>query len=376
MSIVPPRVNSIANIWHKGNFWHIDIFDLLLGKGERAVRKVPLRDLAVFCRKAAFLLGSGLPIKEAVPVLADQQQSRLIGGVISDIHSLVMQGESFSHALKATGAFPVFMCGYIAIGERTASLSAVCLSLADYFEARVKTQEELKAAMIYPMMVSVIMLGVIVLAVTLVLPGYSRIFETSGVSLPAATNALLAASAFLSSNIFLVVLCSSVLIFFAIGFLKSVKGRKFSAFAKLKIPILKQNANRNIVQGLSLLLSSGLSISEAIPMCGEVVDNPVIRRDLEKLSATVSSGVAFGVALSEISYINPLIIGLARVGEKTGNLAQSMEKCNAYLEEVCRSEISRLNKLVTPIITLVLGVILGAIMLAIVLPTFELATTI
>ncbi|MCL2577860.1 MAG: type II secretion system F family protein [Defluviitaleaceae bacterium] len=376
MAISPKRANDAGRIKMTRAFWHIDIFDLLSGKGISAGRKVSLHDLAVFCREAAFLLDAGLPIKEALLVLAEQTTSRALSGVVSDVHSLIMQGESFSHALRVTGIFPTFMCGYIAIGERTANLPGVCLSLADYFESRAATQEELTSVMIYPIIVSVMMFGVIAMAVTFVLPGYSRIFAASDVSLPAATSALLSFSDFISENAFTVLGIIFASFFALTIFFRTNKGKNISAFLKLKIPFWRQNINCNITQGLSLLLSSGLSISEAIPICGEITDNLVVKKDLEKLSASVNSGVAFWVALREISYINPHLISLSRVGENTGSLSQTIEKCNIYLEDAYKREIRRLNKFLAPLLILVIGIILAAVMLAIILPTFELATAI
>jgi len=370
MSISPKRTN--IDFKRVRAFWNTDIFDLIDGKG----RKVPLRDLAIFCREAAFLLDAGLPVKAALPVLAGQNTSRALDGVISELHRLIMQGESFSHALREVRIFPAFMCGYIAIGERTANLPVVCSRLADYFESRAKAREELVSAIIYPAMVSVMMFAVIAMAVTFVLPGYSRIFEASGVSLPFATSALLAFSDFISANVFAVFGTFFAVIFALIVFFRTNKGQFVLSLLKLKISFFRKNVNCNITQGLSLLLSSGLSVSEALPLCGEISENAVVKKDLNKLSASVNTGVAFWDALGEISYISPLLISLSRVGESTGSLPQTVEKCNMYLEDAFKREIHNLNKFITPLLTLIIGAILAAVMLAIILPTFELATAI
>jgi type IV pilus assembly protein PilC len=198
--------------------WHMNIFDLI-SAGRSA--RVPLKELAVFCRKAAFLLDSGLPVKDAMPVLAQQTQGRVLRSVVSDVHSLIMQGESFSRALRSAGVFPAFMCGYIAIGEKTARLAEVCARLADYYEGRARTEEELAAAMVYPVAVALMMSAVIIMAVTFVLPGYSQIFEASGVALPRATEILLSVSNFFSNNTAIVfgvifILFVAIIFFYAV----------------------------------------------------------------------------------------------------------------------------------------------------------------
>ncbi|MCL1862458.1 MAG: type II secretion system F family protein [Defluviitaleaceae bacterium] len=179
---------------------------------KKSGKKISLRDLAVFCRKASFLFSAGLPVKEAMPILSEQAK---IGRVVSDLHSMMLQGESFSGALRTAQIFPSFMCGYISIGERTAQLPDVCARLADYYESRAQAEEELVAALAYPVVVSIMMLSVIALAITLVLPEYSRIFDSFGVSLPPFTSALLRFSDFAAANI--VAIGSFFLCFFYLG---------------------------------------------------------------------------------------------------------------------------------------------------------------
>ena len=345
------------------SIWHMNVSDIIFRR-----RQIPLRDLAVFCRKSAFLLDAGLPLKQAMSILV--QQSAI--GATSNVHTRIMQGENFSRALEENN-FPAFMCAYIKIGERTARLPEACTRLADYYEARAQSESELTAAMLYPAVVTIIMLVVVVLAIVLVLPGYAQIFDASGVALPALTYALLAASDFLTTNALVLLGGLLAVIFLTVGLFRTKKGREISARIKLKIPIVRLNANMNITQPLSLLLLSGESISAAIPMCAEITQNPIVREDLHHLAAQVNSGVTFSETLAEIPYIDPLFTELSRVGEDIGRLPQTIEKCNTYLQDSYRHSLRRINKLIEPAVTLVLGVVLAAIMLAIILPTFELA---
>ncbi|MCL2047811.1 MAG: type II secretion system F family protein [Defluviitaleaceae bacterium] len=330
-------------------------------------RKPSKRVLAVFCRKLAFLLDAGISLKEALPMLGGQRNA--LGAAVKDLHKMILQGESLSLALKSAGVFPAFMCGYVAVGEHVAQLAEVFTRLADYYDAKAKNEEELTAAMVYPLLVSAMMLGVLVMAVTFVLPGYSRIFDASGVALPRFTLGLLAAADFFAANRG-AVLCGFLGFLLAMSFfLRS----RLAHFAALKIPIFRQNINRNLSQVLALLLSSGLNISAAVPLCGEVLENSVIRADLKKLAAKISSGVAFCDALGELSYVEPILVELARVGEESGSFASALQKCSEYLEESHSRAVRRVNKLIEPVVTLVLGVVLGVVMLAIILPTFQLA---
>jgi len=338
--------------------------------------KAPYRELSVFSRKLSFLLGAGIPIKTALGIVSEQLQERGLRKHLTKLNTKVQQGESFSSALKDTSVFPAFFCGFVAIGEATAKLPQVMEQLADFYEEQAQTKDELVAALIYPIAVAVLMLGVIIMAITFVLPGYSRIFAATGAPLPTLTRGLLHISQAVTEHGHWVVIIISVVVFSCIFFAKSTPGRVFIGKIILRIPIIKLGVNFHITQALHLLLSAGLPISQALPLTADVMENLQVKKDIHKLSIYLEIGKSFGEALGEIPYIDHLLINLARIGEETGCLPQTIEKCQIYFTRSYKRAIKRLNKLIEPIITLVLGIGLGIIMLAIILPTFELATVI
>ena len=370
MPIKPTQVKSTqphSNI----SIWQMNISDVIFRNRKR---RVPLKDLALFCRKLAYLLSSGLPIKAALPILQGKSLGGALSAVLAQVHKRVMKGDSFSDALRMEKVFPEFMVGYIAIGEKTGQLATVCEKLADYYEQQAKTRRELFAALMYPVAVLLMMFGVIILAMLTVLPGYARIFEASNIALPAITAMLLSASAFLSANIIWLA-CGLVAVIIAIAvFIGSNPGKNMLAKLQLKIPILRQAVNLNLTQALSLLLASGIRLSEAVLLCGNLIENVRVKNDLQELSRKLSEGLSFSDSLEAIPYVNPLLRDLTKVGEKSGDLPQSMERCLEYFIIDYRHNISRANKLIEPIITIVMGILIALVMLAVVLPTFELAT--
>ena len=351
--------------------WHRDVFVLLKIK---RTATAPLGELSVFCQKVSFLLDAGIPVKTALATVQKELAGHCIPRVLPGISSRVNQGESFSAAARASGVFPGFFCGFVAIGEATAKLPQVMAQLADFYEDQAQTRDELIAALVYPVVVSVMMIGVIILAVTFVLPGYSRVFAAGGVPMPGLTRGLMQMSEFLAANALLVAAAVLLLIFGAALFMQSPQGRGFAHWVKLRFPLTRQGVNYRFARALSLLLLAGLPVSRAVPLTRDVMDNTLVRRDLEKISTRLSAGTTFSDALGELPYIDPLMVGLARVGEETGNMPQTMDKCQLYYATQYKRGIKRVNKLVEPVITLVLGAGLGIIVLAVILPTFELAT--
>lgn len=367
MPIIPKQ----KEVKKHGSIWQASISDILFRGGRRSI---PIAQLAVFCRKVDFLLGSGLSIKTALTVLQRQSLGAVLNKTLPRVYVHILKGDSFSIALEREEVFPEFMLGYVAIGEKTGQVALVFAKLADYYEQQSKTRKELTSALIYPISVILMMLGVIVLAMLTILPGYARIFEASDIALPAITEMLINASAFLTRNAFLLVSFTVLIVASSVVFAKSHQGKRVLAKVELSLPILRLGVNFHFAQALSLLLNSGVRVTEAIDLCIGLLNNVRIKRDLQKLSINLRKGNGFSASLEKIPYIDPLLRDLAYVGEETGELARTIEKCSHYFAATYAHSIGRLNKLVEPIITLAMGVLLALVMLAVVLPTFELAT--
>jgi type IV pilus assembly protein PilC len=360
-----------VKIQKHASIWHMNISDVIFRNRKK---RVPVGELALFCRNLSYLLGAGLPVKTALLNLRGKSLGPTLKTVLPHVHKRVMKGDSFSHALKMEEVFPEFMVGYMAVGEKTAQLANVCQKLAHYYEQQSKTRRELFAALIYPAAVLLMMFGVIALAMVSVLPGYARIFAASNVQLPPATEFLLNVSAFLSGNIVLLAWVFGAAVIVLIIFLQTGRGQKLLSHAQLKVPLLRQAVNLHFTQSLSLLLTSGIRLSDAVFLCMDLIQNTLVKKDLNKLSKNLYNGLSFSEALENITYLHPLMRDLARVGEKTGDLSQVMERCVEYFASDYTHNITRVKKLIEPTITIVMGVLIGLVMLAVVLPTFQLAS--
>jgi type IV pilus assembly protein PilC len=205
-----------------------------------------------------------------------------------------------------------------------------------------------------------------------VLPGYERVFIASGVSIPFFTRVLLNASRFLIGRRWVMGAAAFTFIIFIYAFMRCVPGRWLISRVRLSFPLYRLNVNLRFTQSLSLLLSSGLSVTEAMPRCADAAYNAVAARCLRGVARALHEGRSLGEALSEHRFIDPLVVEMADIGERTGRLAQTVAQCkNIFIGEYSRS-VKRLNKLIEPLITAVLGFVLGMVMLAVILPAFSL----
>ena len=367
MAVYPPK-KKVAEKNELRSIWHMDVRVLFGVK-----QNLALSDVALFCRKMSFLLDSGLSVRTALPILGAQVKKRSMSGIAGKLHSSLERGESFSSALYSVGVFPPFLCGYAEIGEKTGETPEVFRRLADYYEEHAKIENELTAALIYPVMVVVVMVAVIVLAVALVLPGYAEIFTYSDVQMPGFTSALMTGAAFFTENAALLALFIFFLTVSLCIFCKTKTGRYAFSCIKLGNSLVKKGINLKLSDSVSMLLGSKIGVVEALGICEKIIGNEKVRLDLQKMGQNIKKGKPFWITLSELSYIDPLLSELVKIGEESGSLPASVAKCSDYLLADYKQSIKRLNKLIEPIITIALGAVLAIIMLAVVLPTFELA---
>jgi len=336
-------------------FWERDLFE------DRQLSGVALAEM---CRQMSFMLGAGITIRSVINVLAES--SVKLRGSLRSVMEGILRGESLSRALENTEVFPPFMCNMCRIGEMSDNLPRVMALLADYYEESARNRDEIIAALMYPAVVSVMMLGMILAAVLFVLPNYALVFAASDVPLPVLTRALLAFSDLLITRWWLVLPMAALLIAAFVYFLKT---RTFELLM-LKISIYRQMVSLHIVQAMALMLQSGQPLPDAVLAVSGIVSNRQISQDLQRLAMGLHEGSAFWMLLTRLPYIDPIVVSMARVGEETGDMAQAFEHAGEFCRHRFTQMSRRLNKLVEPLVTLILGFVLGLVMLSIILPTF------
>jgi len=352
-------------------FWERDIF----GKDRQAAPGT----LAEVCRQMSFMLGAGVTLRIVMTVLVESYakhrgKNRRLQISLQSVLDGIMRGNSLSQALEETGHFPAFMCSMCRIGELSDDLPQVMALLADYYEEMARSRDEIKSALMYPAVVTVMMLAMILIAVIYVLPHYALVFAVSDVPLPVLTQMLLGISDVLMTRWWLVMPVIALVLMAPVAAVRMPTGRSWLEWGLLNIPILsivyRQMINLQMVQAMALLLQSGQPLSDAILAVSGIISNKRVASDLQQVAMGLQEGMAFWTLLSDISYMDTVVISMARVGEETGNMAQAFKHADAYSRHQFRQMTRRLNKLVEPAITLVLGLVLGLVMLSIILPTF------
>jgi type IV pilus assembly protein PilC len=304
------------------------------------------------------------------------QRNPKLSRKLERINEQLQKGENLSEALAGDDYFPRLMPLMCRIGETSGTLPQAMGTLADYFETESKNRQSLLGVMIYPIVMTIMMIGVILLTVLYVLPSYARIFEAESLDLPLPTRILMSVSEFLPRYPWQTVgVFASVTLAICV-FCGSDWGRRAIGCLKIKMPglraIARKRMNLRFCRSLAILLAAGEPLPQSVEMAGQTLGNPYLTPAVLSVCAALKTGRPLWVALSGVYYFDPLLVSMIQVGEETGRLPETLQKCAIYLQNETERDAAVLNRLAEPAVTLVLGLVLAFVMLSVILPTFAL----
>lgn len=332
-------------------------------------KKVTNRDLSVFCRQFSSMLNAGVTVVQALDMLAEQTQNKTLVKALKKTSEAVQQGESLSNAMgKSPKVFSEMFVNLVDAGEVSGSLEVCIDRMGKQFEKSAKLAGNLRSAMIYPIAVLVIALGVLIFMSTSIVPTFAEMFADMGSELPGATKACLALSDFLTTKWWLLII---IVFSAAIGIKLSLKtdaGKTFWGTVAIKIPILgpvniKTNS-ASFARTMSTLVSSGMGIAQSLEVVGKAMKNILYKKALMKAKIEVEQGVNLSVPIRKSGVYPVLVPNMIAIGEETGNVENMLDKVADYFEEEADAATASMTALMQPIIIVVLGGIVGWMVLA------------
>jgi type IV pilus assembly protein PilC len=338
-------------------------------------RRVKLKDLAVFSRQFATMIGSGLSLLRALSVLAEQTENKALAEIIVDVRDEVETGRSLSDAMAGHEAFPKLYVAMVRAGEAAGNLDEVLLRVAETLEKDVALRGKVKAALTYP--VVVLVLAVLLTAVMLVfiVPTFVGMFEELGGTLPLPTRALLLLSGLVRGWWF-------VLVFVPIlawqGYKQAVKQPVVRArldALKLRVPVLgplfHKLALARFTRNLGTLLRAGVSILLALEITADTINNAVVSRATQDVRAGVREGESVAKPLTQHPVFPPMVVQMISVGEESGALDDMLGKVADFYDQEVASATEALTATLEPVMIAVLGGIVGSMVIALYMPMFQ-----
>ena len=344
---------------------------------------LPQADLARVTRQLATLLGAGLTIEQTFNAVIEQAESESERQLLAGIRGQVLEGQSVGVALSQfPSTFSPLFRTLVTAGETSGRLPDVLARLADYVEEQQAMRQKLLVAMIYPIIVMIVCALVVTGLMVYVVPQVIGVFESTKQTLPLMTRALLGLSKFIQlTGIFWLV--AGVIAFIAVkaALKRESVLRRWHGWL-LRAPLLgrmiRAKESAQLAATLSILVSSGVPVLNALSAGAGVIGNLPMREALQRATVAVREGSGLSRALiaqqpkGKTSLFPPVMVHLIASGEASGRLAQTLEAAARQQQRDVETKTSAFAAIIEPAMILVMGVIVLAIVLAVLLPIFEL----
>ncbi|MGO8700818.1 MAG: type II secretion system F family protein [Limisphaerales bacterium] len=370
------EVNAIAALLNR-NLMVVSIQEKAAKKGRTAGGKVSLADLVIFTRQLATMVDAGLAMVQSLQALAEQTDNKVMRDVIKDITMRVEGGDGFSEALqKHPKVFTKLYFSMVNAGEKGGLLAEILARLATYLENTARLRKKVKSAMMYPIVVTVVAIGITIFLLIKVVPVFSDVFTTMGGHLPAPTQYLINLSNLLKNNFLYFMGSAAAVVFGWLYYIKTVPGRAFWDARRIKLPIFGQIAHKiclaRFCRTMASLVRAGVPILEVMAIVQNTVGNVVMEAAVKTAATDIERGEGISDALSKHSIFPTMIIRMMMAGEQTGKIDAMLERVADFLDEEIENTLSGLTSLIEPLLIVFLGVVVGGIVICMFLPIFKL----
>jgi general secretion pathway protein F len=334
-------------------------------------------DLALLTRQLSTLVRSGIPLEEALLAVSQQSEKARVRSVIAGVRARVMEGRTLAEGLAAfPTVFPEIYRATVSAGEQSGHLDAVLERMADYTENRQVLQQKIRNAMIYPILLTVVCLGIVGLLLGYVVPEVVRVFEAGKQELPILTRILIATSDFLRSWWWLLALA---LVAVTWGFRRWIRDpaarMKWDALM-LRMPLVgritRGNNAARFARTLSILAASAVPVLEALRIAAEVVTNAPMRRAVEDAAVRVREGAPIARSIGASKLFPPMLVHLVASGETSGELEAMLERAADNQERELDGVVNTAVGILGPVMILLMGGFVFVIVVALLLPIFQL----
>lgn len=355
-------------------------FEAARGRKEGGVRsKGRTDDVATFTRQLATLTKAGIPITEALRAIIEQTENKRLNILYRDIRERISQGTPTADALAAhPDYFDTLNVSMVRAGEASGHLDSVLLKMSNFMQEQSRVRNKVQAAMMYPVVMLMVGLGVIALLIGFVVPKITLMLESQGSELPLPTQILQGTSDFLVGYWWVLVI---VFIFAALGFnliYSSDKGRLKVDTLMLQIPVfgdlLKKQAIARFAQTFATLLSSGVPVVRCLEVNRTVLGNRLMENTIDDVRKKIIEGADIAGPIKASGVFPPLLGYMIAVGEQSGDLDSMMQQIGDTYQDEVEIATQKLTSLIEPILILVLAVMVGFIIMAILWPVLQMTS--
>lgn len=340
--------------------------------------KMSFENQVIFTSQLAQLLEANVPLYESLEALEEQAEGESYQGIIFSLREHIRKGASFSAALSHyPETFSSFFRAIVVAGESVGRLDQALLRLSQQLSAERESKQRLISAMVYPLILSLLLVVSLVIMIFFVIPSLETLFEDREV--PAFTSFVLSMTHFIRGHTWLLGFSLLGMVLGGIYTLSKAEVRSKVIVKMLKWPILGQYLLKSSLgrfsRTLSNLLLGGTTLSTALGYAKEALGNTVLEEEAESASQQIIEGKSFSSALQQAHHFPPLFSRMVSIGEETGRLAPILANLSKLYEEDSERTLERAVSLIQPVLLITMGVAIGGMLFAVLLPLASLGST-
>ncbi|MEN6462152.1 MAG: type II secretion system F family protein [Syntrophomonas sp.] len=337
---------------------------------------VTTRDLVVLTRQLATMIAAGLPIIRCFDILKKQTANKRLRQAIAEVQNDIETGLALWEAIaKHPDIFSSIYISMVKAGELGGVLETVLERLSEHLEREQEVNSKVKAASIYPIIISMFAVLVAFFIITFVMPTFVDMFQSTQVELPLPTRVLLTTGTAFKKTWMYFIPGIVILIAALIRWGKTTAGRMFYDYGYLHLPVIGKTVSRIIVarfaRTMGTLIRAGIPILQALEIVEEVVGNVIISRAINKARAAIRDGESIAGPLVDAGVFEPMVIDMIAVGEETGTLDDMLLRISDYFEREAMHMIDSMMAVLEPILIFAVAIIVGGVVVATLLPIFE-----
>jgi type IV pilus assembly protein PilC len=346
-------------------------------KKKKAGGKITMRDVVIFTRQFSTMINAGLPLVQALDILAKQSENPALKDVTLAVVFDVESGHTVADALrKHPKAFTDLYVNMVAAGEAGGILDTILMRLATFMEKNDALVRKVKGAMIYPGVISTVAFIAISVLLIFVIPVFKKMFGDVGLALPLPTRVVIAMSNFLRGIGGVVTLVTGFVgVYFTKKYYATNSGKLVIDKLMLKAPVLgdvlRKSAVSRFTRTLGTLIGSGVSILDGLEITAKTAGNRVISDAIMESRTSIAGGETIAAPLQKSAVFPPMVISMIAVGEQTGGLDEMLSKIADFYDEEVDAAVSNLLSLMEPVMIVFLGVVVGGMVVAMYLPIFD-----
>lgn len=352
--------------------------------GGFSIGGVSQKQLTLFTRQLSTLQDAGLPLLRSLQILEEQLKPGKLKSVLQDVCDEVEGGASLSDAMgKHPKAFDRLYVKMVAAGEVGGVLDIILQRLSEFMEKSQRLKRKIKGAMLYPVVVVIVAVGIVLFIMIYIIPQFSKIFQDFGVNMPALTKFLINTSNWLGgvqpgqSVPGAVYIVAAPFVIYTLLKLsrKAAPGRMVTDTALLLMPVFGSLTRKSVIakftRTLGTLINAGVPILDAIAITRDTSGNYVFERALDGVHDSIKEGETFAEPLRKSKVCDSIVVNMIDVGEETGDMDTMLMKVADNYDEEVDVAVNSLVKLIEPLLVVFLGGVVGTIVVAMFLPMIE-----